>query len=170
MKKSEKILLIILAVSVGIFILDRFVLSKKEAKPVVKKVAPAVSHSSAGTVPAPAAPVSPGPGGTPRGAAEPKTTLASFASARVYREWRRDPFLGAYTRAMLDSLRGDKKKEEKPFVLKAISWRDSSAYVIINDDVYKQGESKNGLTVLDVIGERVVCSFRGKKFILTLGE
>ena len=82
-------------------------------------------------------------------------------------KWNRDPFLGAFTKELLDSL------QERPieeFFLKAISWRDSVAYVIINEEVYREGESKNGIHVMDVIGEKVYFSYNGKRKVLSFGE
>ena len=170
MKKSEKILLVILAISVVIFVLDRFVLSKKDSKPAVaaRKPKPAVQAKVPARRPLP---VQTGnnlnKGMGVRRAAVQVLPVSEHIPLSVLNKWRRDPFLGAFTKEVLDSLRG---KKEEPFILKAISWRDSLVYVIINDDVFQKGETRNGLTVLDVIGERVVCSYNGKKFILSMGE
>ena len=63
-----------------------------------------------------------------------------------------------------------KKSATEDFFLKAISWRDSVAYVIINEEVYREGESKNGIHVLDVIGEQVYFTYNGKRKMISFGE
>ncbi len=167
MKKSEKILLVILAISVAIYLLDMFVFSKKESAPVVKKpgvVQKNVAGGNAGKMES--------FWSKQKNSGQNARLIMAGASLdkTIFMQWKRDPFLGAFRRDLLDSLRGIQRKEGSPFVLKAISWRGNVPYVIINEDIYQKGESRNGLTVLDVIGEKVYCLHNGKKFILTLGE
>ncbi len=97
-----------------------------------------------------------------------RVNMNSMVNSEFLTKWKRDPFLGSFTPDILDSLQ--KREKVEPFVLKAISWRDSVAYVIINDDVYREGEQKNGIHVIDVIGNKVIYSFNGKKSILRFGE
>lgn len=97
-----------------------------------------------------------------------RVDMNTMMHSGVLTKWKRDPFLGAFTPDILDSLQ--KREKVEPFVLKAISWRDSVAYVIINNDVYREGEQKNGIHVIDVVGNKVIYSFNGKKSILRFGE
>jgi|Deesub1362B_J571_1020462.scaffolds.fasta_scaffold01140_5 hypothetical protein len=158
MEKRQKILLGLLGLAVLVFLLDRFVLSSKTQT----AGAPAAGRTAQKNV-------QPG---------KEEVLLFSSAGARVvlagqgldpsvFRQWQRDPFVGAFTRALLDSLRG---KKEEPLVLKAISWRDSTAYVIINDDVFREGETRGDITVLAVRDEKVFCLYRGRQYVLTLGD
>jgi len=98
-----------------------------------------------------------------------KVSAPKMNAHRVFKgtgRWRRDPFIGAFTPALLDSL-GFKKPQL--YVLKAISWKNGDAYVLINDDIIKVGESLNGLKVLRVDGNRAICEKNLRKFSLILG-
>ncbi len=150
LQKREKILLGVMGAAVTIFLLNQFVFTKKtptKAPALVKKPATVQRVSRF-------------------------AKQATFAKANHQREvktignWKRDPFIGAFTPTLLDSL-GFKKPQL--YVLKAISWKDGEAYVLINDDIIKVGETLDGLTVLRVDGNRAICEKNLRRFSLILG-
>jgi len=136
--------------AVAIFLLNQFVFTKKPpAKaPVLVKNPPVVQHMNPFVR---------------------KVSAPKMNNRRVFEgtgRWKRDPFIGAFTPALLDSM-GFKKPQL--YVLKAISWKNGDAYVLINDDIIKVGESMNGLKVLRVDGNRAICEKNLRKFSLILG-
>lgn len=163
LKKSEKILLGVLGGAVLLFVLNMFVFSSGKKETVKRinnvkkmfgipldsktKLNPQLGLSILNDI--------------------KKSYVENVLSRDIFTKWKRDSFLGAFTPEMLDSLQ---ERGSEEFVLKAISWRDSIAYVIINDDVYREGESKNGVHVLDVVGKKVYITYNGKWKVLSFGE
>ena len=150
LQKREKILLGVMGAAVTIFLLNQFVFTKKPlAKSSVRGKKPAIVQR-----------------------VNRFAQKVTFAKPKHRRElkaiggWKRDPFIGAFTPALLDSM-GFKKPQL--YVLKAISWKNGDAYVLINDDIIKVGETLNGLTVLRVDGNRAICEKNLRKFSLILG-
>ena len=150
LQKREKILLGVMGAAVTIFVLNQFVFTKKPSAkpPAIVKKPPVVQHINR------------------------FVKQASFAKTdrpKITKKiggWKRDPFIGAFTPALLDSM-GFKKRQM--YVLKAISWKNGKAYVLINDDIIKVGETVDGLTVLRVDGNRAICEKNLRKFALILG-
>lgn len=157
MKKSEKRLLIGLGLVASFFVYDTF-LSKSDDE----EVQPKVKKTQVLEEPINNTPVNNKKQIQRRN--KPKLAMASMDFTK-FSDWEKDPFLGSFTQAMIDSMQGS-----IPFVLKAIAWRDAIAHVIINDEVYKLGEKKNGLLVSEVRNNSVVCYINGQRFILTFGE
>ena len=164
LKKKEKILLVVLFVVVSIFLLDMFASSDEDKQTTQKTKLERVNNNKE----------------TPAKTSEKKITIDFPIKRNVNRvltthtldpelwaKWKRDPFLGAFTAELLDSLQ---ERPTEDFFLKAISWRDSVAYVIINEEVYREGESKNGIHVLDVIGEQVYFTYNGIRKMISFGE
>ncbi len=150
LQKREKILLGMMGAAVAIFLLNQFVLSKK---PPVKSPALVKKPSMVGDV----------------NQFVRKVSIPKMTNPRVFKiagRWKRDPFIGAFTATLLDSM-GFKKPQL--YVLKAISWKNGEAYVLINDDIIKVGESLNGLKVLRVDGNRAICEKNLRRFSLILG-
>ncbi len=161
LKKSEKMLVGALACVASIYLFDMFVLSSDEEEvPKKGKKIERIEKKSTSPI------------------ADAKKNFDSFFNPDLKKvlieqkvdpsllsEWQRDPFIGAFTPDILDSMQ---QKDVGAFILTAISWRDNVAYVIIDDDVYKLGESKNGIHVLNVSDDEVTVSFEGKKSILKL--
>lgn len=150
LQKREKILLGVMGAAVTFFLVNQFVFTKGtpvKAPPLAKK-----------------------PGVVQR--VNRFAKQVSFTKMNHRRElkaignWKRDPFIGAFTPALLDSM-GFKKPQL--YVLKAISWKDGEAYVLINDDIIKVGETLNGLKVLRIDGNRAICEKNLRKFSLILG-
>jgi len=79
--------------------------------------------------------------------------------------WGRDPFEGLPQIAADDSV-----ADQKFLVLKAISWKNDTAYVLINDVILREGETKEGISLLEVKGKQVLCRKGGRVFNLILGE
>ena len=79
--------------------------------------------------------------------------------------WGRDPFEGPPQIAADDSVAG-----QKFLVLKAISWKNDTAYVLINDLILREGQTKEGISLLEVKGKQVLCRKGGQVFNLILGE
>ncbi len=152
LQKREKILLGVMGFAVSFFLVNQFVFSKKSPAPV--KQPPLAKQVRVKTNPA---------AGMPAGleAIRPRLQGARFVN------WRRDPFVGAFTTELLDSLGFHKKVQ--PYVLKAISWKNNEAYVLINDSIIKVGETVDGLTVVAVDGNRVICEKNRRRFSLILG-
>lgn len=146
--KREKILLGIAGVVLLIFVMDRLVCSNKENTDalVINK--------------------------------QPQVLAAEVPSTKPLREqqnidiefpitdWGRDPFLRLSQESTKDTI-----TTKGPYLsFKAISWKDGVAYVLINDVVLKKGEEKNGIRLLQVRKNQVVCRKGQKVFTLTLGE
>jgi len=163
LKKKEKILLGVLSSVVIFYFFDMFVLSKKEeVKPVKSKIEKRNETSK----------VSSSGLNSNTALSINRNNVKKISSNRtidpkLFSKWKRDPFLGAFTSELLDSLQ---KRERVEFELKGISWRDSIAYVIINDDVYRKGESKNGIHVIDIMRDKVIISSNGLRSTLMFGE
>ena len=158
MKKSEKRLLIFLGLAVSYFVIDVFILKPDDSETAAKS----------------------------KGNQDAQTTVLNESSAKIssrttkmkaqnlvmasldlsdLANWRKDPFLGSFTAELIDSLQGS-----IPYVLKAIAWRDETAHVIINNEVYKLGEEKDGFLVSEVRNDSVICYKNGQRFVLTFGE
>ncbi|MCD6166267.1 hypothetical protein J7K19_06135 [bacterium] len=159
LKKREKILLSIMTGAVVLFIVNQFLCSSQKSQ----------LGQSASTTKTSRTRKTNAKGPTTYSQIKPNQlqTWIKRQPNVVYSSWGRDPFLGAFTRELLDSLG---VRREKPYVLKAISWKDGKAIVLINNDIIKVGETKNGLTVLAVEGDRVVCRKYGSIFSLRLGD
>ncbi|GBD94592.1 hypothetical protein BMS3Abin05_02203 [bacterium BMS3Abin05] len=153
LQKREKILLGVMGAAVGLFLLNQFVFSKKPSPAVAKPAALVKKAAVVKRINPLVHPVSAVKSG-------PKKFLKRFKG------WKRDPFVGAFTAEILDSLGYQK---EQPYLLKAISWKNGQAYVLINDDIVKVGENVNGLKVLRIDGNRVICEKNLRKFSLILG-
>jgi hypothetical protein len=150
LQKREKILLGVMGVAVSFFLLNQFVFSKKTTGPAKRPpLARQVQGKSA-----------------PRAAIQSEHRMPKLRGMRFV-NWRRDPFVGAFTAELLDSLGFQQKV--RPYVLKAISWKNGEAYVLINDTIIKVGETVNGLTVVSVDGNRAICEKNRRKFSLILG-
>lgn len=156
MKKSEKRLLIFLGIAVVYFGFDIFILKSDDEEIQVKSkqdlIQPEVNEQISDT------------GNKSRQKTTRKVKFASMDLSKI-NNWNNDPFLGSFKPELIDSLQGS-----TPFVLKAIAWRDEMAHVIINNEVYKLGEEKDGFLVSEVRKNSVVCFKNGQRFVLTLGE
>jgi len=156
MKKNEKRLLIFLGIVVGYFVFDIFILKsddeENQAKSKQNLEQPEVNEQISDT------------GKKSMRKTTWNVKLASMDLSEI-RNWNNDPFLGSFKPELIDSLQGS-----TPFVLKAIAWRDEMAHVIINNEVYKLGEEKDGFLVSEVRKNSVVCFKNGQRFVLTLGE
>ena len=163
LKKNEKILLGVLIIIGSYYVIDTFVLS--DDKKVVTEKGKKIERVDKIL---------------PKQLKDAKADFENFFNPDIQRvlieqemdpkllsQWQRDPFIGAFTTAILDSMQ---QKEPDFFVLKGISWRDNIATVIINDEIYKKGETKNGIRILSVFKDKVEMSFEGKKTTLKLGE
>ncbi len=163
LKKKEKLLLSVLIIIGSYYVIDTFVLSddKKGVTKKGKKIERVEKN-------------------LPNKLKDAKADFEKFFNPDIRRvlieqemdpkllsQWQRDPFLGAFTSDILDSMQ---QKDPDFFVLKGISWRGNIATVIINDEIYKKGETKNGVRVLSVYKDKVEMSFEGKKTTLKLGE
>ncbi len=156
MKKSEKRLLIFLGLVVGYFTYDIFI-SKSDDEDIQVKSKQDIRQ------PVDNEQIS----GTGKKSRRKTTGIAKFASMDLSEisNWNNDPFLGSFKPELIDSLQGS-----TPYILKAIAWRDEMAHVIINNEVYKLGEEKDGFLVSEVRKNSVVCFKNGQRFVLTLGE
>lgn len=150
MKKSEKILLGVLSIVITFFVLDTFILGSDKKRDPKNSGSTGLDISGESTDP------------SQRKAG--RVNQASF-NPDLFTKWKRDPFLGAFTAELIDSLQGN-----IPYVLKAIAWRGKEAHVLINDDIYQLGVPKNGFLVSQVLDSTVVLSRDGERYILTLGE
>ncbi len=150
LQKREKILLGVMGIAVGVFVLNQFVFSKKSTSPAKRPllVKPNRTQQVA-------------KGEMKSGQLLPRLHGVQFVN------WRRDPFIGAFTEDLLDSLGFHQKVQ--PYVLKAISWKNNEAYVLINDNILKVGDTVDGLTLVAVDGNRVICEKNRRKFSLILG-
>ncbi|MEE9169475.1 MAG: hypothetical protein V3U73_06890 [bacterium] len=160
MKKSEKILLGVVGIAIAFFVLDTFVFSSKKRDIQAGDKKQSVSAPDSENVITELASTDQQPKAVNRDIESSMTE-----SSTIFSGWKRDPFLGSFRPELLDSLRGN-----IPFVLKAISWRGDDAHVIINDEVYKMGEAKDGFLVAEVRDKQVVCVNKGVRFVLRLGE
>lgn len=164
LKKNEKILLGVLIALGSYYVIDTFILSddKKDVAGGERKRIERVQNNLPGQL------------------KDAKEDFENFFNPDISRvlieqemdpkllsQWQRDPFVGAFTSDILDSMQ---QREPEFFVLKGISWRDNIPAVIINDEIYKKGETKKGLRVLSVSGDKVEIFFNGKRKILKLGE
>ena len=160
MKKSEKMLLGVLGAAVTFFVLDTFVLSSDEEKAKLdsdKKITgleKSEDNAEKSARPSKVSKVRP-----------VRKKAASVIASSTFADWKRDPFLGSFDPALIDSLQNN-----LPYVLKAISWRGEEAHVIINDEVYKMGEPKDGFLVEGIRDDQVFCVKDGERFVLRLGE
>lgn len=151
--KREKVLLGVAGIILLFFLVDRLVCgsgSKRNAD----KLAPQIQEEVA-KIPDTAVP-------SPKLISKQKSIEIKFPISN----WGRDPFLGLPQEAREDTI-----SAKGPYLsFKAISWKDGVAYVLINDIIMKEGEEKNGIQLLQVKKDRIVCRKGGKVFTLTLGE
>ena len=160
MKKSEKMLLGVVGVATVIFILDTFVFNDEEDATLAKED----DKASSATVSEKQEPESAKIKKRKKQPDSPATTSIKGGTSTLV-SWKKDPFLGSYSPALVDSLQGS-----SPYVLKAISWRGKEAHVIINDEVYKMGEAKDGFLVEGIRDNKVYCIKNGQRFVLRFGE
>jgi hypothetical protein len=149
LKKNEKRLLLILGIAVLVFLFDRLVLSRKGAKP-----APEARQQITGIVPAASAenlrsPALTGPGN----------------GNKPYETWGHDPFIDSRASGgSKSSVAGAAKTSaSKPLPeLRGLLWKDGQAYVMLNDEIIKEGEEKQGLRI-DKVEGKVVYGRRGNR-------
>ncbi len=83
-----------------------------------------------------------------------------------FTSWGLDPFAEAYRLVKVDTTPND----STDFVLKGVIWKGNEAYVLIGDDILKEGEQKGDLKILEIEKDRVVC-MKGKHVVtLTLSD
>ena len=159
LKKSEKRLLIILGLALVAFMVDRLVLGKSDDKTLaqseqpVRTVAPMPSAMAAGST----------------------VQIASLAGKKQFETWSRDPFNdspAAYTTGVRKRAGGSGKsgKPKKQPELKGLFWKAGDAYVMVNDDILKEGEEKEGLKIERVEGKAVFCRKGNRSFTLYWSE
>ncbi|MFQ5637800.1 MAG: hypothetical protein ACE5IR_07360 [bacterium] len=97
----------------------------------------------------------------------PRIRKQRIPSQRVeFQTWGRDPFAEAFRLAKFDTSGRDSSR----FVLKGVIRRGKDAYVLIGDEILKEGEQRGDLVVMDIGENRVVCKKRGRLVTLILNR
>lgn len=141
LKKSEKRLLIGLGVVVVIFVINLLTSGGGE------EGAPAISLPNR-------------PNRNRPKTTETKTAeTISLDSLNLYSEWGRDPFKPV-------TMPYETEDTGPDLTLKGIIWREGVPYVLINEFILKEGETKEGITITHINNNRVTGRQRGKPFTL----
>jgi hypothetical protein len=161
LKKSEKRLLIILGIALSVFLFDRLVLSKKGGKNTAQ--AQSRQQAESGVLLSSA---------IAEGSA---VQTASMDERMQFEDWGRDPFSDSRSRTTAGSWKSKnvagKSKEtvQKP-ELKGLFWKGGVAFVLVNDNILKEGEEKEGLKIERVEGRTVQCRRGNRSFTLYWSE
>jgi hypothetical protein len=148
LKKSEKRLLMVLLPVLGFFLLDKLVLSSKSKQP-----APALSPAAVQAAASLLKPPVPG-----------LAARDTSAAKGLYRDWGRDPFASLSAWASAPQTGKGRKSEhpaEDKTVLSGIFRRQGKSFALINDQVYGEGEEINGIRVMRIDEDKVLCSAHG---------
>jgi len=151
LKKSEKRLLIILGIAVAVFLVDRFVLSKSDKK------SPPQPVNQTSTV-------------TGLASAKVKTAVVStrnIEGKKVFDNWGRDPF---NEKVYTGKCGGKFARSGSTPKLKGLFWKEGHAYVMVDDEILKVGEEKEGLKIERVEGKAVFCRQGNRSFTLHWSE
>jgi hypothetical protein len=150
LKKSEKRLLVVLGIAVGIFILDRFVLGSSDKEEAPPAVPPAAEPDVAGTATQPAS-------------VQPVVRLPEVKE--VFKDWGRDPFVlgtsgyGTYGKS------GPAKPKLKGFLT-----RNGRSFVLIDHVILTEGEEQDGIRVEKINGMEVLCRKGSRSYTLSWRE
>ena len=148
LKKSEKRLLTLLIPVLGFFLLDKLVLSPKSKQPMPPP-SPASIQAAANLLKPPV----PGP-----------AARDTSGAPGQYRAWGRDPF-ASLSAGPSTPTAGKGRKAEQPAeiktVLSGIFRRQGKSFALINDQVYGEGEEINGIRVMKIDEDKVLCSAHG---------
>jgi len=151
LRKRERMLVIFMSVVVFFFVMDRLVCRSSKTQPSPQKAKVARTNPF-----------------VPKNLAQKKSKArksarsrrSKIAPLRWHYSWGKDPFLKAYEMKS-GGARGARQ-------LKAISRRGKEVYVVIDDLILREGEAADGLEVIRVEGDKVICRENGKIFVLSL--
>lgn len=140
--------------SAAFFILNQAVCDKKSTPTQSLRAEPVVAERAASAT-------------TDRPQRSPKENPRRVLRSRTgFTTWGRDPFAEAFRLAKFDSSRSDSTN----FVLRGVIWKGNEAYVLIGNDIFKEGERHGDLTVVSIEKDRVVCKKRGRTVTLVLNH
>ncbi len=156
LKKNEKVMLILIGISVVVFIVmdPYYILWKKPPVPesapadTTKKVAQAVASAVGKVV---------------SGAAVPSSSGRAAREPVLYSNWGRDPFVQA--RRYIDD-----ESTVAALKLGGISVRGEDRYALINKQIVRPGDEIGGMYVERIEKDRVIISREGRSFVLTWGQ
>ncbi len=154
LKKREKVLMAVAAAVLVYFVVNQFVCSKSQpaqAQDDQKQTAAATTSE------APKSTVEKKPAAIRKRMGERRVEFAA---------WGRDPFSESYRLAKADTTQSD----SSALVMRGVIWKGSEAYVLIGDNVMKEGDQIGDLKVLDIDKNRVVCKKKGKIITLILRD
>jgi len=158
LKKSEKILLIVMGAVVIIFILTRFTGKSDKKSPrkqpsTVNRVTSNIENIASKVV------------GT-----QQQKSISPLK--KQYDSWDRDPFQPIVTVRKQRQIESLKLEDiSKKYSLKGFFHSEGEkSYVMINDEILAEGEEKDGLRIEDIQENRVLCTYRGRSFTLEWKE
>jgi len=140
LKKSEKRLLIILGVVVVAFLVNQFFLSGDKNKTPQK-------NKYGSSVP-----------GTGQGSGKGENKVSGHVEEESYSDWGRDPFF----EEDVDILARKSRERSVTLKLQGIFFKNGEGYVLINNQVLKEGEEKKGIRVEKIEADKVLCRSRGR--------
>ncbi|HHS12541.1 MAG TPA: hypothetical protein ENN03_02100 [bacterium] len=153
LKKSEKRLLMLLGVAVAVFVFDKFILGgDKKPPPDPKKMQTVQTRS----------------GDASSVQTQERRKTAANHQAVQYESWGRDPFMPVVNETVQES--SVRRSLESKHKLKGILWNEGRAYVLIDDLVLSEGESKEGILLRRISGNAAYCSKGGRTFTLRMEE
>lgn len=144
LKKNEKRLLILLGVVIVAVVIFQFVISpgdKKKTPPKRNAAGQAAGGTNAQT-----------------GAQGIAAINTKSNSDTAYSAWGRDPFFEEDVTVLA------KRSKERSITLKlqGIFFKDGKGYVLINNEVFKEGEEKKGIRVEKIQQDKVLCRAKGR--------
>ncbi len=159
LKKREKILMGVAAVTAVFFVIDRFVCQRsQEAVPQQFSERPPAQQIV--KTPGKVVPV------TKKKVVRKKIKRKKTTPTITYVTWGRDPFASAIRLEQLDH----SQKDSTGLVLKGVIRKNGQAYVLIDDAILKEGEHKGDLQILSIKKDRVVCRKGAQVITLVLRE